>query len=139
MTKNIWTTATDKARLLACIEALGEFADRRDRPHLVELEQELERAKVIKDPRKTPADVVTMRSEVSLENLANGGALTCTLVYPDEGDPEQNRISVLAPLGTAMLGQRVGRTFKVHLPKGTTEYRVAGIGYQPEAAGDLHL
>jgi transcription elongation GreA/GreB family factor len=38
-----------------------------------------------------------------------------------------------------MLGQRVGRTFKVHLPKGTTEYRVAAIDYQPEAAGDLHL
>lgn len=139
MAKNIWTTSSDKSRLLAYIEELGSHADRRDRPHLIELEQELERAKVIKDARKTPADVITMRSVVALENLSSGKSLSCALVYPDEGDPEQNRISVLAPLGTAMLGQRVGRTFKVHLPKGTTEYRVAAIDYQPEAAGDLHL
>ncbi len=42
-----------------------------------------------------------------------------------------------APLGTAMLGQRVGRTFKVRLPRGTTEFRVSAIEYQPEAAGDF--
>lgn len=138
MTKTIWTTAADMARLRACIEEIGIDVDRRDRPHLDELEQELDRAKVIKNPSKTPADVVTMRSIVSLENLTGGKAMSCELVYPDEGDPEQNRISVLAPLGTAMLGQRVGRTFKVRLPKGLTEFRVAGIEYQPEAAGDLH-
>lgn len=139
MTKTIWTTAADMARLRACIEELGSSVDRRDRPHLNELEQELDRAKVIKNPRKTPADVITMRSVVALENLGTGSALSCALVYPEEGDPEQNRISVLAPLGTAMLGQRVGRIFKVRLPKGTTEFRVAGINYQPEAAGDLDL
>ena len=137
MTKNIWTTATDMARLRACIEALGPQADRRDRPHLDELEQELDRAKIIKDPRKTPSDVITMRSVVNLENLTTGRALSCALVYPEEGAAESNQISVLAPLGTAMLGQRVGRTFKVRLPKGTAEFRVSAIEYQPEAAGDF--
>jgi regulator of nucleoside diphosphate kinase len=137
MTKNIWTTATDMARLRACIEELGSQVDRRDRPHLDELEQELDRARIIKNPKKTPADVVTMRSVVALENLTTGSALSCALVYPEEGQAEDNQISVLAPLGTAMLGQRVGRTFKVRLPKGTAEFRVSSIEYQPEAAGDF--
>ena len=139
MGKKIWTTAQDRERIEAFIEALGRAADGRERPHIEELEQELARAKVIANPKKTPADVVTMRSVVKLENLHTGRELSCTLVYPDEGDPEQNRISVLAPLGTAMLGQRVGNTFDVRLPHGPVQYRVAGLEYQPEAAGDLHL
>jgi regulator of nucleoside diphosphate kinase len=137
MTKNIWTTAADMARLRACIEELGSRVDRRDRPHLDELEQELDRAKIIKNPKKTPTDVITMRSVVALENLRTGGALSCALVYPEEGQAEANQISVLAPLGTAMLGQRLGRTFKVRLPKGTAEFRVLAIEHQPEAAGDF--
>lgn len=139
MSKKIWTTAQDRERIEAFIEALGRAADGRERPHIEELEQELARAKVIANPKKTPADVVTMRSVVKLENLDTGRAISCTLVYPDEGDPEQHRISVLAPLGTAMLGQRVGNTFDVRLPRGPVQYRVAELEYQPEAAGDLHL
>ncbi len=139
MAKQIWTTVKDKERLLSCLEDLNEKPGHRERPHIQELSEELERASVVEDPSQTPSDLITMRSKVELENLSTGRPMNCILVYPEEGNPEQYRISVLAPLGTAMLGHRVGDTFEVRLPKGLTSFQVKSLPYQPEAAGDTHL
>lgn len=139
MAKQIWTTTKDKERLLACLELMELDSGHRERPHIQELSVELERAEVVEDPSKTPEDLITMRSQVELKNLSTGRPLLCTLVYPEEGNPEEARISVLAPLGTAMLGHRVGDTFEVRLPKGPTTFEVARLAYQPEMAGDFHL
>jgi len=139
MEKTIWTTKKDMERLLGCLETLGIDSGDRERPHILELTRELERALVVDDPSETPTDLITMRSRVELKNCATGSALTCSLVYPEEGNPEKGRISVLAPLGTAMLGHRVGDAFDVQLPKGRTTFSVEAIPYQPEAAGDHHL
>lgn len=121
------------------MEEMSISHDKRDMPHIKELESEIARAEVIQDSIKVPGDVITMRSRVRLRNLGRGSVADYTLVYPAEADVEQLRISVLAPLGTAMIGYRAGSEFEVNLPVGPTTFRVEEILYQPEAAGDLHL
>lgn len=139
MAKTIFTTEQDMARLQACLEGLNIDSGIRERPHIEELLRELERAEIVSDPGETPPDLITMRSKVVLNNTATGKSMECSLVYPEEGNAEEYRISVLAPLGTAMLGHRVGDTFEVRLPRGLTTFEVKAIAYQPEAAGDRHL
>jgi regulator of nucleoside diphosphate kinase len=65
--------------------------------------------------------------------------MTWTLVFPEDADIDQNRISVLAPIGTAMLGYSVGDTIEWPVPEGLRRIQVKEILYQPEAAGDYHL
>ena len=85
------------------------------------------------------ADVVTMNSRVRLQDEASGQTLECNLVFPGEADASANRISIVAPLGTAILGYRVGDTVTWPLPGGDRQYKIVEIAYQPEAAGDYHL
>jgi regulator of nucleoside diphosphate kinase len=65
--------------------------------------------------------------------------MTYTLVFPEQADYEVRRISVLAPIGTAMLGQREGDEFEWVVPDGPVRLRVEKVIYQPEAAGHFHL
>lgn len=139
MAKHIYITAQDKHRLLDCLGVLQEYPDTRELSHIRYLEKEIARAQVIVDPLTTPKDVITMRSRVKLRDLTTRSEMECTLVYPPERAPEKGRISVLAPLGAAMLGYRVGDTFDVDLPKGRTQFLVEALTYQPESSGDHHL
>lgn len=139
MAKQIFITAQDRQRLLDCLSALQESPDKRELPHIQYLEQEIHRAQVILDPFETPNDVITMRSKVRLRDTKTQKEMECSVVYPSEQGPEKGRISVLAPLGAAMLGYRVGDSFEVELPKGKTEFVIEAILYQPESAGDYHL
>lgn len=139
MAKQIMVTAQDRQRLADCLSVLQEFPDKLELPHIQYLEKEVQRAKVVLDPLALPADVITMRSRVKLVNLDTGAELDCVLVYPAERAPEEGRISVLAPLGAAMLGYRVGDVFEAELPKGPCKFRVETVVYQPESAGDYHL
>jgi len=139
MKSAIYLTAQDKARLLKAIVDFQRHSDKRDLPHIQELEKEVERAEIIEDSAKTPRDVITMRSRVRLRNMTTDEAMDYTVVYPTEQDAAERSISVLAPLGTAMLGYRCGDSFEVNLPKGTTQFKVEAILYQPELAGDYSL
>ncbi|CAN5324829.1 nucleoside diphosphate kinase regulator [soil metagenome] len=89
------------------------------------------------DPIKMPADVVTMNSVISLEYVDTGRNLDVCLVYPEEADSVQNRISIFAPLATALLGCKRGALAKLTTPFGSVNVRIAQILYQPEAAGDF--
>ena len=106
--------------------------------YLQRLQGELEKAALV-DPTEVPADVVTMNSTVELLDLDSGVTEIRTLVFPDEADVEQAKVSVLAPIGTAMLGYRVGDTFEWKVPAGTRRLKITRLLYQPEAAGDWHL
>lgn len=136
MAKKIHVTAQDERRLLDSLADIQQYEDKREQPHVQYLDQELARAVIIDDPAETPNDVITMRSRVRLRNSESQSLMECTLVYPTERAPEEGKISVLAPLGAAMLGYRIGDTFEVDLPKGATKYQVEAIIYQPESAGD---
>lgn len=102
------------------------------------LKGELERGNVVA-PGSVPKGVVTMRSRVRVRDLKADEMETYTLVYPEEADIELGKLSVLAPLGTALLGTRIGDVIAFDAPAGTRRLKVEKVLYQPEAAGDLHL
>ena len=102
------------------------------------LRRGLERCRVV-GAGEVPGGVVTMHSKVRVRDLKAGEAETYTLVYPDDADINEGKLSVLAPLGTALLGARVGQVVEFLAPGGTRRLRVEKILYQPEASGDFHL
>jgi len=105
----------------------------KDREYLATLEEELDRAHVV-SPSQVPADVITMNSKVCVTDLDTGDALTYTLVFPRDADVAQGKISVLAPIGTAILGYRAGDVIVWKVPGGERRLRVEAILHQPEAA-----
>ena len=105
---------------------------------LMALEAELVRGDVVASDR-VPSGVVTMHSRVRVRDLEDDEKETYTLVYPDEADINEGKLSVLAPLGTALLGMRVGDIVEFEAPAGTRRLKIERVLYQPEAAGDLHL
>jgi regulator of nucleoside diphosphate kinase len=134
--RKIVITETDEARLKALLAsefaaAIGpvEFLD--------DLRAELERADVV-PPMEVPRNVVTMNSKVTLRDQATRKAETFVLVYPEFADIANNRLSVLAPVGTAILGQRVGDALKWRVPQGWRRLKVEGVIYQPERAGHFN-
>jgi regulator of nucleoside diphosphate kinase len=97
------------------------------------LEKELDRAAVV-DPEKISRKVVTMNSRVRIHDIDRNAEATVTVVFPSAANAEQNRISVLAPLGTALLGCRVGQIVRFGAPSGPRRLQIMAIEYQPEAA-----
>ena len=106
--------------------------------YLERLQSEIDRAEVV-SPQDIPSDVITMKSTACLEDLDTKEEEIYTLVFPENADLGQGKISVLAPIGTAMLGYEVGDTFEWEVPAGKRRLRVKKIIYQPEASGDYHL
>lgn len=120
----------DHERLERLLDKVGP------RPDLDALRVEIERAEIV-DPEKVPANVVTMNSVVRFVDEESGNESEMKLVFPGHADVENNRISVLAPVGSALLGLSVGDSMGWPLPNGRTRrLRVVAITYQPEAAGD---
>lgn len=103
-----------------------------------ELEAELNRA-IIVDTDKIPPDIVTMNSKVYLRDMDTGKDEFYQLVYPEDADIEQNKISILAPIGTAILGYKVGDVIEWKVPTGVRRLKIKKILYQPEAAKEYHL
>ncbi|HEX7315455.1 MAG TPA: nucleoside diphosphate kinase regulator [Pyrinomonadaceae bacterium] len=134
----IYITELDRRRLEKLIELAGERSRRANHLYLARLEEELERAETVA-PEKVPADVITMRSRVRLRDLNTDEAMVYTLVFPSEANFDEGKISVLAPVGTAMLGYRVGDSIEWEVPSGHRRLKVEELIYQPEAAGDYNL
>lgn len=131
--RDIYLTDLDLKRLRELIETARRF-NQYDPADLAELAAELARAQVVPSAQ-VPAEVITMNSTVCLEDLENGEEMTYTLVFPNEADIDQHKISVLAPIGTALLGYRVGDTVEWPVPGGISRLQVKQILYQPEANG----
>lgn len=99
------------------------------------LEQELLRAE-LRAPADVPADVVTMNTVVVCTDESTGVERRLQLVYPRDADSASGKVSVLAPVGAALLGLSVGQSIDWPIPGGrTTNLRVTAIEYQPEASG----
>ncbi len=133
----IQITELDRKRLIDLIlEAQsGEY---RKSIYLDQLRGELERAQIVA-PQEIPGDVITMNSTVALTDLDTGEEETYTLVYPENADMTQGKVSILAPIGTAMLGYRVGDVFEWEVPAGKRRLKVTKIHYQPESSGNFDL
>ncbi len=104
---------------------------------LAALEAEVGRARVV-PADKVPPDVITMNSVVRLRDLDSVVTEEYELVYPEDADITHHRISVLAPIGTAILGYRAGDIIEWPVPAGRRCLRVEEVLYQPERAGALH-
>lgn len=131
--RSIYITEADKRRLQPLLEGMKNSRD-----DLRGLQTELEKARVVQ-PKEVPPDVITMNSKARLRDLDTGEEMIFTLVFPGNADIQHDKISVVAPIGTAMLGQRVGDEFSWEVPAGSVRLRVEEVLYQPEAAGDFHL
>ena len=116
----------------------AQSTDYRNSDYLEKLQMEINRAEVV-SPKDIPSDVVTMNSTVCIEDLDTKEEEIYTLVFPENADLSQGKISILAPIGTAMLGYEVGDSFEWDVPAGKRRLRVKKILYQPEASGDYHL
>jgi regulator of nucleoside diphosphate kinase len=121
------------ARDLARLEALLDSPAVSRQPAATALMDELNRAEVVDDDQ-VPADVVTMHSEVECEDIASGEQHVLTLVFPSEADVERARVSVLAPVGSALLGLSVGQSIDWQAPGGRPlKLRVTAVRHPVQA------
>ena len=135
MKNPIHITTQDKQRLEDLLIEL-EARDPRTRGDLNGLLGEMHRA-VIVDGTNVPNDVITMNSRAEMRDLESGETVAFTLVFPADANIDEEKISVLAPIGAGMLGYRVGDVFEWKVPGGWRRMKVTKVEYQPEAAGDF--
>ena|SRR5690242_916491 len=133
----IYITEFDVKRLKGLIKFAEERWDKKVSQSLRELDEELDRAEIVK-PEEIPPDVITMNSTFRLHDSDSGEEFVYTLVFPARADSASGEISVLVPLGTAVLGYRVGDTINWETPAGLKRLKVKKIIYQPESRGNYH-
>jgi regulator of nucleoside diphosphate kinase len=80
-----------------------------------------------------------MNSQLKVTDLTTGEKMTFRLVFPSDADFERGKVSILAPIGTALIGYRAGDTVHWQVPSGVRRLRIDEVLYQPEAAGDYNL
>ncbi|MCW7493548.1 nucleoside diphosphate kinase regulator [Leptospira sp. 2 VSF19] len=107
-------------------------------PNIKDLLGEIERAQKV-DSHVIPPNFVTMNSVIELKNLNELEFQEFRLVFPEEANTDENKISVLAPIGTAILGYKIGDVIQWKIPSGVNQFQITNIKYQPEANGDYHL
>jgi len=122
----IYVTSQDKQRLEDLLMEV-EASDSRTHGDLKALTAELHRA-VIVDPKDIFRDVITMNSHAEMRDLESGETVAFTLVFPSEANIDEEKISVLAPIGAGMLGYRVGDEFQWNVPDGLRRMKVAKAG-----------
>jgi regulator of nucleoside diphosphate kinase len=131
--KKIYITESDKIKLEKIIqESLHQNIYKEE--YIKSLLAEIEIAKVVK-PKAVPKDVITMNSKVCLVS-PEGDEEEYTLVFPNEANVMENKISILAPVGTAMIGYKAGDIIEWPVPDGIIKFKVKEILFQPEASGE---
>ena len=128
----IVVTEFDESRLRNLLEGVRRW-NARDRTHVNHLESELDRAQVV-PPADVPPDVVTMNSEIAVLDVDSNEEMTFAVVFPSDANVNRRKISILAPIGTAVLGYRAGDTIEWNVPGRTRRLRIERVLFQPEAA-----
>ncbi|MCB0472861.1 MAG: nucleoside diphosphate kinase regulator [Flavobacteriaceae bacterium] len=104
-----------------------------------DLELELDRASIISD-NEVPNNLATMNSKIRYFDSKSNEESIVTIVYPKDSNPRENKISVFAPLGSALIGLKQNEEINWKFPNGETKnLKILEIIYQPESAGDWHL
>ena len=136
MEKTMFITVNDYQRITGLIEFASlqnkspEIADR--------LLKELKVAKTFEQD-KISGNIVTMNSRALLREVASGREIEITVTYPQDADSREQKVSVLSPIGVALLGCREGDITSWRVPAGIGRFKVEKVLYQPEAAGDFYL
>ena len=134
----IYITETDRERLGNLIQLVRNQDDRAHLAYVNRLEEELDEAEIVA-PEDIPPEVVTMRSKVKLNDLDTGEEMVYSIVFPNEANSDEGKVSILAPLATALLGYRRGDTIEFQAPARLRRLKIEEILYQPESAGDYSL
>jgi regulator of nucleoside diphosphate kinase len=134
-THPIFITPADHQRLRDLIE-IQRNASRRLPDSIKALEAELNRA-IVTDSAEKQNDVITLNSKAKLRDEETGEIMEWQLVLPSQANVEEGKISILAPLGTAMLGYRTGDVFEWEVPDGIRRIRVEAVLYHPPQASSL--
>jgi len=121
----ILISSTDAARIMSCIEK-ARSGGLNAPVNLVPLMNELNRAKLV-NPEKMPGDVVTMNSKVTLHNSKTNKEMQIQIVYPQDADISKSKISIFAPVGTALIGYRKGDKVLWNTPSGSVEMTILDI------------
>jgi regulator of nucleoside diphosphate kinase len=142
-TDRLLLTQRDAARLRAALaratlESMASGDTRAE--NALELVATALRSAIVVPPDRVPPDVVTMRSRLVLKEVETGARREVVLVYPEEERTHDGHVSVLSPVGVALLGLAEGAVVGWPLPSGRTAIlKVASVRYQPEAAEEFHL
>ncbi|EJF08151.1 nucleoside diphosphate kinase regulator [Pontibacter sp. FD36] len=132
----IYLTEQDYKRLVDLVQQQRQGAGMQ--PNIAKLGEELKRARRVAS-EEIPAEVVTMNSSVLLKDLKSGKEMEITLVYPKDADVNTRKISILAPVGTAIIGCKEGDEVEWPVPSGTINYKIEKVTFQPEASGNFSL
>lgn len=124
--RTILISKTDLERLKSLLASAKKFLRHCSPEHLSILEEGLEQARVITE-EKIPANVITMNRRALVLDLDAGKKFEYVLVYPREADVAKGKISVLAPIGTAMLGGRVGEVIEGRVPAGVRRFKIEDV------------
>ncbi len=135
--KKLIINRLDYSRIKRCIDDARQLKSI-SMAEAEKLMKELDGAKVVK-PELIPANVVTMNSIVKISFLNNQKVIQFQIVYPDQSNLKENKISIFSPIATALIGYQAGDEIEWIVPAGLTKIRIEEIVYQPEAAGDYSL
>lgn len=129
----VWLAAHDYNRLRTLLADLARLS-RGMQAGADTLEELLDLARIAE---AVPADVVTMNSRVTYADVDTHEAGSVTIVYPEQADPANRKISVLSPLGAALLGETSGSEVELPLPHGRTRrVRIENVQHQAEDQGE---
>lgn len=133
--KRIVITQYDLDRLRRLVDDAVAAGTRDDLAGLI---GELDRAIVVA-PHDVPGDVVTMNSRVRLVEADTGDEMEISLAFPEDVGSAPGAVSILAPVGTAIIGYSQGDSVEWPTPSGLRTFRIDQIIFQPEAAGEWDL
>ena len=132
---SIILTRLDVQRLEQLIDRLGD-----EFPGVEALQAELDRAEVVAGHEDVPAGVVTMNSSVHCREQGSGKDYHLTLVYPKHANADEGKVSILAPVGSALLGLQVGQHIDWPAPGGKTlKLELLNVEGQPKDGGAFPL
>lgn len=129
---NLVITDLDAQRLRNLLEDAVACSES-DRVNWLTLEEEIEKARVVPSDQ-IPPNVVTMHSRVRIVDMRTGEQLVYQIVYPHEANYAQKKISILAPIGTALLGYSAGTEIDWKVPSGSRRLRIEAVEQQPRAS-----
>ena len=134
-TRTIYITEYDFERLQEMLRTARHSGYTQD--CVEKLKEEIERARIVSS-EKIPGDLVTMNSRIVLEDEQTYQEFTFQVVFPSDSDVDAGKISILAPVGRALLGYKVGDTVEWKAPRGMRRLKIIKMLYQPESEGDLY-
>ncbi len=130
--KPVYITEYDMQRLLKLLSGIQYCPQ--ERAHIELLIEEMERAEIVPS-EKVPQHVVTLNTRMRVKDLDSSQETSIQLVFPNDEDFEHGKISILTPIGAALIGYSKGDIAEWPIPAGIRRLRIEEITYQPEADG----